>query len=68
MSKENDYLIKCLKSPEATENDIFNAFEEYFKTNFHFNFLKSHVNMIKKFKREYIYQFLFRKGFFILLK
>lgn len=67
MSKENNHLIKCLKSPEATENDIFNAFEEYFKTNFHFNFLKSHVNMIKKFKREYIYQFLFRKGFFYSL-
>ncbi len=68
MSKENDSLVNILKSPEATEKDIFNAFEDYFKHHFHFVFLKSHVQIIKKLKREYIYQFLFRKGFLYSIK
>lgn len=68
MSKENDILINILKSPEATEKEIYNAFEDYFKHHFHFVFLKPHVQIIKKLKREYIYQFLFRKGFLYSIK
>ncbi len=68
MSNAYNTLVNTFKSPSSTEEEIIESFHSYYKTTISFCFNKTHMQIIKKLQREFIYKFLFDQGYIFSLK
>lgn len=68
MANAYNQLVNTFKSPSATEQDIVDAFHSYYKNSLSFCFNKTHISILKKLNREFVYKFLFDQGYIFSLK
>lgn len=68
MSNAYNQLVNTFKSASSTDEHIIDAFHSYYKNSLSFCFNKTHINILKKLNREFVYKFLFDQGYIFSLK